>query len=207
MHEIEHAVIVLAAGSSKRLAYPKQLLTREREALVHRVVRIALETKPTRLLLVTGAYREAIMHAVTGLPVDEIYNPHHETGMASSIASGAADLHSFSGLILILGCDQPALELHHLQYILAGAKQTVSGYAALQYAEKNTLGIPAVLPAEDLKKATTLKADQGFRALFRANATQVFRIDAPELQKDLDTPEDIQYAITQAWIDEASQMK
>jgi molybdenum cofactor cytidylyltransferase len=207
MHDIEHAVIVLAAGGSKRLGYPKQLLTRARETLVHRAVRIALETKPAHLLLVTGAYRDAIIDAVAGLPIQEVYNEHHDTGMASSIASAAAHLHSFSGLMLILGCDQVALELHHLQHLLAGAKQNASGYAALQYVEKSVLGMPAIIPGEHLKKSMTLKGDQGFRRLFRAKASHVFTLDAPELQKDLDTPDDLKYAIKQGWIDEAAHEK
>jgi molybdenum cofactor cytidylyltransferase len=202
MHDIEHAVIVLAAGSSKRLTYPKQLLMREDETLVHRVVRISLETKPARLLVVTGAYRNAILDATAGLPIEEVFNAHHETGMASSIALAAEKLHSFPGLILMLGCDQAALELHHLQHLLAGAKQNASGYAALQYPEKNRAGIPAVIPAHDLKQAQLIHADQGFRTLLHRKLPDIFLLNVPELQRDLDTFEDVQYAIKQKWLDE-----
>jgi molybdenum cofactor cytidylyltransferase len=201
MSDIKHAVIVLAAGSSSRLGYPKQLLTRERETLVHRMVRIGLDSKPERLLLITGAYRNDIVNAVADLPIQEVFNEQHKTGMASSIAAGAVHLSSFFGLVVILGCDQAALESHHLQRLIADAKQNPFGYAALQYADENCVGIPAVIPAQDLRQAPFIHPDQGLRKLFRNKLKNIALLNASELQKDLDTLEDIEYAIKQGWID------
>jgi molybdenum cofactor cytidylyltransferase len=203
MSDIKHTVIVLAAGSSSRLGYPKQLLTREHETLVHRTVRIGLDSKPERLLLITGAYRDAIVNAVADLPIQEVFNEKYKTGMASSIAAGAVHLSSFFGLTVIVGCDQAALESSHLKSLIAAAKQNPFGYAALQYPEENCVGIPAVIPAQDLKKTPFIHADHGLRDLFRNNLKNIVLLNAPELQKDLDTPEDIQYAIKQRWIDQA----
>ena len=39
---VPHVAVVLAAGGSTRLGRPKQLLTRDGEALVHRAARLAL---------------------------------------------------------------------------------------------------------------------------------------------------------------------
>ena len=55
-----HAAIVLAAGGSTRLGRPKQLLRRDGESLVARVVRLAAETRPCRLVVMLGAYHDAV---------------------------------------------------------------------------------------------------------------------------------------------------
>ena len=53
-----HDAVVLAAGGSRRLGQPKQLLTRDGETLVHRGVRLAMETAPRRLLVIVAGKRK-----------------------------------------------------------------------------------------------------------------------------------------------------
>ncbi len=62
-----HAVVVLAAGGSTRLGQPKQLLTRQGETLVRRVVRLALEFAPSQVLVVVGANAQAVTSSIAGL--------------------------------------------------------------------------------------------------------------------------------------------
>jgi len=69
-----HVAIVLAAGGSRRLGRPKQLLTRDGETLVHRAVRLASATQPQRLLLVIGAHAVEMREAVADLAVEILVN-------------------------------------------------------------------------------------------------------------------------------------
>jgi CTP:molybdopterin cytidylyltransferase MocA len=46
-----------------------------------------------------------------------------------------------------------------------------------------------------------LQGDQGFRALLRQNAPDVFTLADSALQHDIDTPDDLRFAIAQGWID------
>ena len=194
-----HVAIVLAAGGSRRLGRPKQLLTRNGETLVHRVVRLALATHPQRLLLVVGAQANEMRESVADLPVEILFNNEWQEGLASSLRLAAGKLGENTNA-LILGCDQPALELSHLQRLLAGAAASVSACAATLHDEAR--GIPAVVSAAVLDEARELQGDRGLRgALQRLPSESLYLLEAVELEFDLDTPSDVEKAIGEGLID------
>lgn len=64
------------------------------------------------------------------------------------------------------------------------------------------LGMPAVLSPALWREAAHLHGDRGFGgALRRLPAGSVWRLQAPELQHDLDTPDDLALATARGWID------
>ena len=115
-----HAVVVLAAGGSTRLGQPKQLLTRQGETLVHRVVRLAGEVAPAQVLVVVGANAQAVTSSVAGLDATPVTNHHWERGLASSLQVAGAHLLPTVTAVMIVACDQPAIESSHLQALLSG---------------------------------------------------------------------------------------
>ncbi|MBD9378897.1 nucleotidyltransferase family protein [Pseudoxanthomonas sp. PXM04] len=197
-----HDAVVLAAGGSRRLGQPKQLLTREGETLVRRGVRLAMETAPRRLLVIVGGHAEAVSAAVRDLPADILFNPEWEEGLASSLRLAAATLASTradsSSACLLLACDQPALEAAHLAALREGF--IVRGCAATRHGEGR--GVPAWVPAELLAQASSLRGDRGLRGLLAARADEhIALLDAPELARDIDTPDDLREARRRGWID------
>lgn len=195
-----HAAIVLAAGGSERLGHPKQLLQREGEMLVHRATRLALETQPSRVVLVTGAQADAMEKAVADLEAAIIANPQWRSGLSGSLAAAASALHEHAGPVLVIGCDQPALQAHHLDALLAGAMQAASRCAATVH--DGRLGIPAVITSALLQEASMLTGDRGFGQHLNAMpAGSVWQLHAPELQFDIDTPENEQAAIARGLLD------
>ena len=193
--------MVLAAGGSRRLGRPKQLLRRERETLLHRAVRLARETTPIRLLVILGACREEIGATLQGLDYESLLNPDWNQGLSSSLHCAAHALAGVEAPILLLVCDQPALELAHLQTLLTSAARSASGCAATAHGA--TVGIPAVVTSAMLQQATTLNDDRGLRAPLNAlDRDRVGVLDAPELALDLDTPADVQLAIARGLLDE-----
>lgn len=108
-----HAVIVLAAGGSTRLGQPKQLLTRQGETLVHRVVRLARELAPAQVLVVVGANAQAVTSSIAGLDATPVANHHWERGLASSLQVAGAHLLPTVTAVMVVACDQPAIERSH----------------------------------------------------------------------------------------------
>lgn len=197
-----HVVVVLAAGGSRRLGQPKQLLMREGETLVHRVLRLALETQPMRVLLVVGGHAQAVRDAVTDLDVEVVLNTDWEEGLASSVRVAADALAGSQARCLLLACDQPALQLSHLQQLLEGSAVSASTCAATVHGE--TMGIPVVVSPVVLAQARELTGDRGLRTILqRLPRDSVHRLEASELQFDLDTPADVQTAIERGWLDRA----
>ncbi|MBT2747318.1 MULTISPECIES: nucleotidyltransferase family protein [unclassified Lysobacter] len=198
-----HVAVVLAAGASRRLGRPKQLLTRDGETLLHRAARLALDSGAARVLVVLGARHETMRAALADLDVTVSINADWEQGMASSLQAAARSLAEFDGSVLVLGCDQPALEAAHLRALVAGAAGASSGCAATLH--RQALGVPALIAPALWREATDLQGDRGFgAALARQAAGSVWRLQAPELEQDLDTPGDVEAAIVRGWIDSVS---
>lgn len=195
-----HAAVVLAAGASRRLGRPKQLLTRDGETLLHRAARLAVASGALRTVVVLGARREAMQAALAGLDVESVFNPDWELGLSSSLQAAARALEDFDGPMLVMGCDQPALDGAHLSALIAGASWSPGACAATVHG--GTLGIPALIPAALWRHSTGLHGDRGFGAtLARQVPGAVWRLQAPELEWDLDTPADVAAAIERGWID------
>lgn len=202
-----HAAVVLAAGGSTRLGQPKQLLSRQGEPLVRRSARLALETLPRQLLVVAGAGAGDVAAALRGLPCEIVLNAGWRAGLGSSLRAAAAQLGE-TDLVLVCGCDQPALELHHLQALLQGARALPTRCAATRHGD--VLGVPAVLPRDwfdGLRDGGMPDIDgaRGFGGrLRRLPAGSVHAVRAPELELDVDTPDDLRRAREHGWLDPVS---
>lgn len=196
-----HAAVVLAAGGSTRLGRPKQLLTRAGEALVHRAARLALETAPVQLLVVVGAGGDAVVQALQGIRCECVDNPAWQRGLAGSLLAAGSRLRREAAPVLVLSCDQPALERRHLQALLQGAQASASRCAAAWHGD--LLGVPAVVPRAWFDDAAQVEGgDRGFgRRLRQLSAGAAFGLRAPELELDIDTPRDLERARQLGWLD------
>lgn len=197
---MNHAALVLAAGGSRRLGRAKQLLSRDGEGLLHRAVRLAAQTRPQRLLVVLGAQAAHLQATIADLSAEVCLNPQWERGLASSLQCGAAVLSAHAGPVLILGCDQPALELEHLQNLLAGAAQVRSQCAATRHGDAP--GIPAVVSGELMAQVHHLHGDRGFGALLaHSPQDELAWLDAPALRWDIDVEADVARAVAAGLLD------
>jgi len=188
-----HDAVILAAGGSVRLGRPKQLLTVSGETLIARASRIVAATRPGTTVAVLGAHAERMCGKLVGAVA--VFNPDWATGMASSLRVAADALAGRTDPVLVVVIDQLALEEAHLLRLLAahdGSRDTVTAYG-------DAMGVPAVLRAATLRRATTLEGDTGFRALWQDAMPQTVRADA--FADDLDTETDLARAIAAGRID------
>ena len=206
-----HVVIVLAAGGSERLGRPKQLLMRDGETLVHRAARIALETAPASVYVVVGAAGDDVIDAVRDLPCRIVPNTAWHEGLASSLRA-AGDAFAMDGMsaqqnmpvplrpVLIMACDQPAIDVAHLQALLDGAAHATSRCAATRHGD--AVGVPAVVPLGWFNGDERPGGDAGFgRALRDLPAGSLALLDIADLRLDIDTPGDLREAIARGWLD------
>lgn len=193
-----HAVVVLAAGASTRLGQPKQLLRRDGEVLLHRVVRLAAGTAPAALLVVLPDTHASLADALHDLACTVVFNQDPQRGMASSLATAAPHVQGYAQ-VLILACDQPALDARHLHTLLGGARHARSGCAATRLGPLRS--VPAVVPGHWFDGVAD-GGDSGFRARLRAlDDGSLALLDAPELGLDIDTPDDLRRARSDGLVD------
>ena len=196
---VPHIAVVLAAGGSTRLGRPKQLLTRDGETLVHRAARLALASGAARVRVIVGAQADDVVAAVRDLPVECLVKPRWNEGLAGSVRVAVDALAAHDRATLLLTCDQPALDLAHLQALLAAARAAPSGSAATRFGDR--VGVPAVVAPSVLRAARTVQGDRGLRDVLNATGAGVIACDAPVLGVDIDTPEDVAEAVSRGWLD------
>jgi molybdenum cofactor cytidylyltransferase len=188
-----HDAVILAAGGSLRLGRPKQLLSVAGETLLARASRFVAATRPGKTVAVLGSHAERMCGQLTGAMA--VFNPDWATGMASSLQVAADALAGRTHPVLVVIVDQLALDEAHLWRLLAAhdeSRDTVTAYG-------DAMGIPAVLRAATLMRATALEGDMGFRALWQDTLPQTVRADA--FAEDLDTEVDLAHAVAAGRID------
>ncbi len=189
------AGVLLAAGGSRRLGSPKQLLKTNGVTLVERAARQLLDAGCCPVLVVVGANAADVRDAVATLPVECVENWHWERGMGTSIALAVTQLHAvrFASVqaVLIATCDMPAVTVAHL-----AALDSVSAHGVLRVASAypgpdgaTVRGIPAVLPRADWTALRALDGDHGARDLLRQPETLTVSLRKGNF--DLDTPADV----------------
>jgi molybdenum cofactor cytidylyltransferase len=181
------AAILLAAGASRRLGTPKQLLVWRGETLLRRTARLALEAgfRPVRVVL--GAEAPRCEATLRDLDVEIVANPAWEAGMSTSLRAGLEGLAADVDAVLVLVCDQPALSLGHLESLRAAQlahpeTAVASGYAGAR-------GIPVLFPRVFFERLERLQGDRGARSLLQGE--DVLEVPFPGGEFDLDTPEDL----------------
>lgn len=176
------AAVILAAGSSRRLGYPKQDVVIAGETLLQRAVRLAHEASLSPVVVVTRAGSERSKDLESDQAVIIAANREADEGLASSIRCGIslASNHGVTGAV-ILACDQPTLRADHLRALVED-KNRVTGSA---YA--GSISVPAYFPARSFPSLLQLRGDTGARKLL----TNAYAISAEDLMLDVDTERDL----------------
>jgi molybdenum cofactor cytidylyltransferase len=177
------AAAILAAGQSRRLGCPKQLLPVRGTMLVRAIAGEVLTSGCDHTAVILGAHADHIAHALSGLPVAIVHNEHWCEGMASSIRAATAwAIRQDCDAIVLCVCDQPALSGEHVRRLITSHRE-LGRPVGSRY--DHTVGVPAVFGADDFARLLALTGDTGARGLLRGAAA----IDWPAGACDLDTPE------------------
>ncbi|WP_109488173.1 nucleotidyltransferase family protein [Occallatibacter savannae] len=185
------AAVIIAAGASRRLGQPKQLLTLNGETLLARCIRTARAACAGPVFVVLGAHRHQIETQVDLSAANIVVNDSWEQGMASSITAGVQALmeHEPDATgVLLLVCDQPAVTPEHLGRMFRAFRQNPTNVIASTYAGKR--GIPAIFPAQAFQDLLALRGDQGARRLLAEADRSVAEIPLEGGELDIDSPED-----------------
>jgi len=185
--------IILAAGASRRLGQPKQLVRVGSETLLDRTIRVAHEAGFEPIFVVLGALKELISSTAKLDFVQVINNDDWHLGISTSIHAGIRAILNLTlppPSVLILVCDQPRLSAKHLLNLMA---ERPSGTAEIIVASKyaQVLGIPAIFPASQFPELMKLEGDQGAKTLLRTSNSPLSFVPFPDGEIDIDLPSDL----------------
>lgn len=190
MAERAHGVVVLAAGASTRLGCAKQFVLHRGETLVRRAARLALATQPHDAVVVVGFDADSVFREVDALALRRIDCLDWRIGLGASLRAGVDALSAHCNSVLVVLCDQPALDAAHLLALCAAWYGAPDRGVASHYA--NRLGVPALLPRAWFA-AVDAASDRGMRDLLAQHAGQIDAVSNEDLAVDIDRPDDLRH--------------
>ncbi len=188
--------LVLAAGGSRRLGEPKQLLPFKATNLLGATLQVARDCGFDQLIVTLGGASEQVRGRVelTGLEVVE--NPDFGTGCSSSIRSalGVVDPRS-DGIVLLLG-DQPGVASASVRSLLAAASGLAAPIAVSRYDDGR--GHPFWFGRELFGELAGLHGDKGVWKLIESGRHPVREVDAAgNIPLDVDDWDDYRALLVQ----------
>lgn len=189
MNPHKSAVIILAAGGSRRMGQAKQLLLFRGRTLLELTIEKALSTG-VPVIVVLGARSNRIMTEIDTGQVSISINEHWQKGISSSLRTGIQSalkrVPDLSGVLVALA-DQPGITADHLRSLLR--EGSINGrIAGTEY--DGTLGVPAYFPVEYFDQLVNLSGDQGARSILKNSPATTISIPFEAAAMDIDTQQD-----------------
>lgn len=189
------SVVILAAGGSKRLGFPKQLIEFHGKTLLQHAIEKSRAVANHGIYVVLGGYFEKISATLQG-PETILYNADWESGLASAIQIGfrAAipnPAQSPEQSVLFVLVDQPLVSTKHLQALIQQGQTQQTHVVASQYSDTNTLGVPALFASNQAPAIECLSGNAGCKTIIHA-AKSCCTVPSDALDFDIDYPTDLQ---------------
>ena len=186
-------MVLLAAGESRRLGRPKQLLNTGDKTLVARQAELLLALQPACVVVVTGAEQTAVSEALHGLQVQQVHNANWRDGMGRSIACGVMAMPERVRACLLVLVDQWQLEPADLQMLIAAWQEDPQSAVTAQWTAcggETASGPPVIFPRSLFARLGRLSGEHGARGVLKRHAARLRRVELPHAAADLDQLED-----------------
>ena len=182
-------IILLAAGASKRMGTPKQLLAWNGITLIEHQIKILIKTDQ-KVYVVLGANASEILPFVRPYNVTPIIFEKWNSGMGSSIAFSITYLqkkYNFLQGVLITLVDQPLICLSHYNSLLKKFDPNLE-QIVVSVSDKGWNGVPAIFHKKHFQELKNLKGEKGAKNLINSLGNAIVKVAASNLLTDIDTP-------------------
>lgn len=187
--------LVLAAGGSRRLGRPKQLLPFGGATLLDRTLRTARACGFDQLLLALGAAAEQVREAVDLSGAEVVENPSFGVGCSSSIAAALPAVDRRAEVLVLLLGDQPGVRPEAVATLLR--ERGDAALAVCRYEDGR--GHPFAFGREVFGELAALHGDKAVWKLLERRAAEVVEVAVPgPVPPDVDTWEDYEAALAAA---------
>jgi molybdenum cofactor cytidylyltransferase len=185
------AVVILAAGGSRRMGRPKQLLPFRGRALLRRAADAAIASACRPIVVTTGAHEPLLTRELQSLPLVVAHNPNWADGIGSSLRVAIETLARLAvvvdGVVITLA-DQPLVSARDINRLVEVHDRSGKDIVASQYAD--TFGVPMFVGTRLFAELVALNGDAGAKRLIARRPDDVATMPLPAAAVDIDTPLD-----------------
>lgn len=195
------AVLILAAGASKRIGKPKQLLPYKESNLLLEKIKQFESVEKVQVFVVLGAYFKEIMPMLRELPVKVVMNENWQEGMGSSLSKGIELIKKkelFDRVLITLG-DLPLMESSHYEDMIALSKNAGKRIIQTTY-EQGTAGVPAIFDKSLFRRLSRLTDENGAKILIETYKKEVLELRSKTPFFNVDTLEAYQQLLKLSYL-------
>lgn len=188
-------LIILAAGGSSRLGFPKQTLLYKGKTLIEIAIEAGLGSKCSTVNVVLGANAASIKNTIQHYPVHIIDNPDWKEGMASSIRLAVKTLQSEPGIdsLIIMLCDQPFVTRATIDNLIYKQQETGKKIIASSY--NGTNGVPILFSRSLFDELASLQGQDGAKRILITHIGEMAAVPFKKGGIDIDTIADYENLI------------
>jgi molybdenum cofactor cytidylyltransferase len=187
------SAIILAAGMSKRMGKPKQLLKFGDQTLLEKTLDTVKKSRVCETILVLGHQAELIRQTIPATrDVKVIINESYEKGMSTSIQTGLQEVSPQSEGALIVLADQPFLKPDVIDNLIA--EREASKASILLPVYQGFRGNPVLIDRSLFPEMMQISGDIGCRSLFGLHPEKIRKVPVDDvgILIDIDKAEDLE---------------
>lgn len=186
------SAVVLAAGMSKRMGAPKQLLQIGGKTLLQNVLDNLRGSSVGEVVVVLGASAQEIRNHLDPTNLRVIINDAFEAGMGTSLRAGLNAVNPEAEAALIVLADQPFVAAATFDRLIEQYRKHKPQIALPLY--KGFRGNPVLLDRSVFPEVMSLNGDIGCRAIFGAHNDNILKVPVEDIGVllDIDTTTDLQ---------------
>lgn len=183
---------MLAAGMSRRMGTPKQLLRIAGKPVLEVTLSQVRESNVDEIVLVLGFAADEVKNGIPTQNIKVVRNEGYQQGMGTSLRAGIAAVDPGAKAALIVLADQPFVQSNTLNQLIEFHQETGAQIVIPIY--KGFRGNPVLLDRSIFPELQGLSGDVGCRAIFGSHTENIRKlaVDDEGILLDIDSRDDFE---------------
>jgi molybdenum cofactor cytidylyltransferase len=169
-----NVAIILAAGESRRMGQPKQLLPFAGQTMLECVIDAFQSPRVDEIRVVLGYKADEIGAQIAHTPCQIVKNERYQQGMFTSMQAGLRDLPKKTKMVMIAVCDQPRLKRETVETLIETFEKERHKILIPSYNGRQ--GHPPLLRAEYAKEIVSMDESMTLKHFYAKHADDIARL-------------------------------